>query len=247
MRRVFVVVAAVFFGFAGLLVVEVLMARGGPNLPGYSRDELDGLIGQGSGEPLRVTWIGDSTGQGVGASAPEHALPRVVARGLGRPVELTVLAKSGARVSDAVKAQLPLLEATHPQWVFVGIGGNDVTHLTSRGAFRTAIEKLLAGVAAVHPDHVIVVGIGEFAGTPRFAQPLRFIAGLRGHQLDKDLRNAAIRHGADYVDIAGRVGPDFVRDPVRYHSVDRFHPSDAGYDLWGKATLATISEARLQS
>jgi len=243
-RRVLVVVAGVFFGFAGLLVIEVLMARGGPNLPGYSRDELDGLIGAGPGQPLRVTWIGDSTGQGVGASSPEHALPRLVARGLGRPVELAVLAKSGARVSDVLAHQLPLLESTRPQWVFVGIGGNDVTHLTSRGAFRTAIEKLLDGVAAVHPDHVIVLGIGEFASTPRFAQPLRFIAGVRGHQLDTDLRNAANRHGDLYVDIAGRIGPDFVRDPLRNHSVDRFHPSDAGYELWARATLAAISEAR---
>lgn len=245
MRRVILIVAGVFFGFAGLLVIEALMARGGPNLPGYSRDELDGLIGRGPGEPLRVTWIGDSTGQGVGASSPEHALPRVVARGLGRPVELTVLAKSGARVADVLAQQLPLLKNTRPQWVFVGIGGNDVTHLTSRGAFRSAIEKLLDGVAAVHPDHVIVLGIGEFASTPRFAQPLRFLAGVRGHELDTDLRNAANRHGALYVDIAGRAGPDFVRDPLRYHSVDRFHPSDAGYELWAKPTLATIREAGL--
>src|SRR2546423_9570534 len=101
-RRVLAIVVVAFFGFAGLLVIEVLMARGGPNVGGYGRDELDGLIGAGPGEPLRVTWIGDSTGQGVGTSALEHALPRVVARGLGRPVELTVLAQSGARGPDAV-------------------------------------------------------------------------------------------------------------------------------------------------
>src|SRR5437588_765903 len=154
-RRVLAVVVVAFFGFAGLLVIEVLMARGGPNVAGYSREELDGLIGSGPGEPLRVTWI----------------------------------------------------------------------------------ERLLDGVAAVHPEHVIVLGIGEFASTPRFAQPLRFIAGVRGHQLDTDLRNAAHRHGALYVDIAGRVGSDFVRDPLRYHSADRYHPSDAGYGLWAKATL----------
>jgi len=243
MRKVVAVAAVALFGFVGLLVIEVLMARGGRQLPGYSRAELDGIIGAGSGTPLRVTWIGDSTGQGVGATDPEHALPRVVARGLGRPVKLTVLAKSGARVADAVAEQLPLLKDTRPQWVFVGIGGNDVTHLTSRGSFRGAIEKLLDGIEAVHPDHVIVLGIGEFASTPRFAQPLRFIAGIRSHELDTDLRNAANRHGALYVDIVAGTGRDFVRDPALYHSVDRFHPSDAGYALWAKATLASIATA----
>jgi lysophospholipase L1-like esterase len=245
MRWVIAVSAAALFGFVGLLFIEVLMARGGRQLPGYSRVELDGIVGAGSRTPLRVTWIGDSTGQGVGASDPEHVLPRVVARGLGRPVQLTVLAKSGARVADVVDEQLPLLKDTRPQWVFVGIGGNDVTHLASRGAFRAAIEKILAGVAAMHPEHVIVLGIGEFASTPRFAEPLRFIAGVRSHELDTDLRNAANRHGALYVDIVGGTGPDFVRDPARYHSVDRFHPSDAGYALWAKATLASIASANL--
>jgi lysophospholipase L1-like esterase len=247
MRWVIAVVAGALLGFAGLLVIEVLMARGGRQLPGYSRDELDGAIGTGAQTPLRVTWIGDSTGQGVGASDPEHALPHVVGRGLSRPVELTVLAKSGARVSDAVAEQLPLLKDTRPQWVFVGIGGNDVTHVTSRGAFRTAIEKLLEGVAAVQPDHVIVLGIGEFASNPRFAEPLRFIAGVRGHQLDTDLCNAANRHGALFVDIAGTTGADFMRDPAHYHSVDRFHPSDAGYALWAAATLAAIAAANWPS
>jgi lysophospholipase L1-like esterase len=243
MRRVVGVIVGALFAFVGLLVIEVLMARGGRQLAGYTRAELDGIVGAGSGAPLRVTWIGDSTGQGVGASDPRHALPRVVAAGLRRPVKLTVLAISGARVADAVNEQLPLLKDTRPQWVFIGIGGNDVVHLTSRGAFRASIEKLLDGVAAVRPDHVIVLGIGEFASTPRFAEPLRFIAGVRGHQLDTDLRNAARRHGALYVDIVGNAGPSFVRDPARYHSVDRFHPSDAGYALWAKATLDSIAAA----
>jgi lysophospholipase L1-like esterase len=247
MRWVIFVAAGVLFGFIGLLVIEVVMARGGRQLVGFTRDQLDGIVGAGSGTPLRVTWIGDSTGQGVGASDPEHALPRVVARGLGRPVELTVLAMSGARVADAVADQLPLLRGTRPQWVFIGIGGNDVTHITSRGAFRTAIEKLLEGVAAVQPDHVIVLGIGEFASNPRFAEPLRFIAGVRGHKLDSDLRNAANRHGALFVDIAGATGADFMRNPAHYHSVDRFHPSDAGYALWAEATLAFISAANWPS
>jgi lysophospholipase L1-like esterase len=244
MRWVIAIVAGVLLGVAVLLGIEVAMARGGRQLAGYSRVELDGVVGVGSGPPLRVTWVGDSTGQGVGASDPEHALPRVVARGLGRPVELTVLAVSGARVADAVNEQLPLLKATRPQWVFIGIGGNDVVHITSRGAFRAGIEKLLDGVASVRPDHVIVLGVGEFASTPRFAEPLRFIAGVRGHQLNTDLRNAANRHGALYIDIVANAGPSFVRDPARYHSVDRFHPSDAGYALWARATLDTIARAQ---
>jgi len=226
-----------------LVGVEILMARGAPRLDGYTREQLDGLIGAGPGRALRVVWIGDSTGDGVGVSAPDRVLPRLVARGLGRPVELTVLANSGDRVEDAIRDQLPVLRAIDADWVFVGIGSNDVIHVTPRGRFREQLDELLRGVVAGGVRRTIVLGIGEFASTPLFAQPLRFLAGARGHQLTGDIADAARRHGALYVDIRARTGGRFVEDPVRYHARDRFHPSDEGYRLWAEAILDALGEA----
>jgi lysophospholipase L1-like esterase len=216
---------------------------GTKKLSEFSRDQLDGAIGGAASKPLRLVWIGDSTGRGVGETDPDHALPRVVATGLDRPVQPTVLAVSGARISDALNTQLPQLRALHSDWVIVCIGGNDVTHLTSRSAFRLKIEQLLSGIDAEQPSHVIVLGIGQFASTPLFAQPLRWIAGLRARELDSNLRAAADRHHALFVSIIDRVGRDFVRDPARYHARDRFHPSDDGYALWARATLDAIRAA----
>ncbi len=241
-KRALVGGGALLGAFVGLIGIEVLSARGGERLAGYTRDQLEGIVAPGPGDPLRLTWIGDSTGRGVGASDAMHALPQVVARGLIRPVHLTVLAESGARVADAVVDQVPLLAARKPDWVVVGIGSNDVIHLTSRSTFRRRLDRLLDRVGEI-ADRVIVLGIGEFASTPRFAQPLRWILGARGHQLDSDVRAAARDHNALYVDITGRTGREFVADPGLYHASDRFHPSDAGYALWARATLDTIREA----
>src|SRR5262245_30764199 len=93
------------------------MAGGGTQLAnndGYP-GQLDGRVGDGAGAPIRIVWLGDSTAAGVGASSVEQTLPRQVASGLGRPVELTVLAKSGARITDVVNDQLPKVLALPPE------------------------------------------------------------------------------------------------------------------------------------
>lgn len=224
-----------------VVVVEALIAFRVERLDGFTRAQLDRRIG--SGRALRVTWIGDSTSAGVGASTPERALPVLVAQELGRPVELSVLSVSGATTADAVAEQLPQLAALEPEWVFVAIGSNDVTHLTSRATLRSGLETLLAGVEATRPERIIVLGVAEFGGTPLFARPLRTIAGWRAHQLDAVVEDVAATHGAIYVPIARLTGPGFAADPLGTHARDRFHPNDAGYGLWAEATLATLREA----
>src|ERR1043165_6590452 len=97
-KRLLVISGSLIGVVAFLLGIEVALAMGTKKLPEFSKEQLDKRIGGGAAKPLRIVWIGDSTGRGVGATDPEHALPRVVASGLDRPVELTVLAESGARV-----------------------------------------------------------------------------------------------------------------------------------------------------
>jgi lysophospholipase L1-like esterase len=226
-----------------VLGAEVMLARRVERLTPFAREQLDGPIGEGSSEALRLVWLGDSTGDGVGASSPSRVLPRVVAEGLDRPVQLSVLAVSGARVSDVVSSQLPALTALQPEWVIVGVGSNDVSHVTNRRRFRASLDRLLAGIKAAGAERIVLLGVGEFAATPLLAQPLRAVAGLRADQLNGDIRLVAERHEALFVDIIARTGDRFVSDPKRYHASDRYHPSDEGYALWAQATLDAIRQA----
>jgi lysophospholipase L1-like esterase len=75
---------------------------------------------------------------------------------------------------------------------------------------------------------------------PRFAQPLRAVAGWRGRNLDAEVRRVAAATGAVYADIAGPTGPSFRHDPGRYFAGDDFHPSDAGYRLWADAVVRVL-------
>ena len=236
-------VAVVLLAFVALVVVQALIAFRVERLDGFTRAQLDRRIGTGT--PLRVTWIGDSTSAGVGASAPERSLPVLAAQELDRAVDLSVLSVSGATTADAVRDQLPQLAVLEPDWVFVAIGSNDVTHLTSRPALSRQLDALLTGVEATRPERIIVLGVAEFGVTPLFARPLRTIAGFRAHQLDAVVADVAAEHGAIFVPIARLTGPGFAAAPIGTHARDRFHPNDRGYRLWADATIATMRAAGL--
>jgi lysophospholipase L1-like esterase len=224
-----------------VLGVEVQLARSGPDLPDDTPLDHDGRIGTGGDAPLRMVWLGDSTAAGVGATDADRAVPRRVARGLDRPVELTSLAVSGDRVADVIADQLPRLDALTPDVVLVSIGANDAVHLSSRGDFRAAYRTMVARV----PEGALLVflGVPDMGAPPRFLQPLRGIAGFRGRQLDAVVRGIARDEGAVYVDIAGTTGPTMRSDTNRYFAEDEYHPSDDGYALWADAVLAELRPA----
>ena len=220
----------------------MVLARRGPDLPERDPYDLDGRVGPTAGEPLRMVWLGDSTAAGVGASGPDAALPRQVAARLDRPVHLTVRAVSGARVADVRDEQVPELgpAAERADVVVISVGANDVVHLTRRGDFARRYRELLDGL----PDDVplVLLGVPDFGSVTRFAQPLRFIAGVRGGTLDAVISDVARERQAGYVDIAGETGPAFRDDPGRLFAADRYHPSDAGYGLWADAVAPVVEE-----
>lgn len=236
-RRALLSAAAVPVVAVAVLVAEVQLARMGPDLPDDTPLDHDGHVG-GGGPALRMVWLGDSTAAGLGASSARLAIPRRVAEGLDRPVELTNLAVSGARVRDVIDDQVPHLSALLPDVVVISIGANDVTHLTSRTDFRRTYERTLDAI----PDDALVVllGVPDMGAPTRLAQPLRAIAGLRGRQLDEVVRTLAGDHGAEYVDIAGATGRTMRSDTDRYFAADRYHPSDDGYALWADAVLEVL-------
>ena len=235
--RIAVVVAVGLVLVGGLVLgVEARLARTAPGLPALTPLALDTTIGNSApaGGPLRMLWLGDSTAAGVGASGPDGALPRQVASRLGRPVQLTVLAISGDQVEDVIDKQLPKVASLDPDVVFLSIGANDVVHFTSKDSFTSRYRRLLDQLGTTP---VIALGVPDMGAAPRFAQPLRAIAGWRGRALDEVVGAVAKATGSAYVDIAGPTGPSFRAQPERFFSADDYHPSDEGYRRWADAVL----------
>ena len=243
MRRLVVAAVAVPAASIAVLAVEVGLAGRGDNLPERDPYQLDATAGPGPGPVLRMVWLGDSTAAGVGSSSPATTLPRLVAAQVStvadRPVVLTGLAVSGARIVDVLQDQVALVPADS-DIVLMSIGSNDVTHLTSSSTFRSTyvdvLERLPAGV------DVVLLGVPDFGAPPRLAQPLRAVTAIRGRTIDGVVAAIARERDVGYVDIAGRTGPTFRREPDRMFADDGYHPSDAGYRLWADAVAPVVED-----
>ena len=143
-RRCLLTTGALVITFVAVLVTEVMVARGGVHPGAGPPLPADAPAGP-PGPPVdTVVWLGDSTGAGIGASGLAGALPEQAAAEIARPIRMTVLARSGDRVADVLHHQLPALAVIRPTVVFITVGANDTTHLTSRGAFRRDYERVLA-------------------------------------------------------------------------------------------------------
>ena len=218
-----------------MLGAEVEIARRGQNL-----DEVE-LTYAGEGEAT-VVWIGDSTAFGIGVTEAADGVAARVAAVRGERIEM--LAVSGDTLADVRRDQVEAVAALDPRRVYLSVGANDVTHLTSKDSFAAGYRALLHALPSA--VDLVVLGVPDMGAPPRLLQPLRAVAGFRGRQLDAIARDAVADAKADrdgettYVDIAGPTGPAFRRDPDRYFAADGYHPSAEGYALWADAVLDAV-------
>jgi len=229
---------------AALLGVEIYLAWNREYLPTSPALELGGSFGSSDGRPLRFVVLGDSTAAGLGASGPQHAYATVLSHRLadrGWRVDLRVHGVSGARVKSVLEEQVPLAVKAKPDLVFVGIGANDVTHLTSLNDverdFALIVDRLLESGAAL-----AVAGPPDMRAAA-WLEPLRSLAGWRGRQVAGVMRKVAEDRGVPVVPLAERAGPYFASNPTEAYGGDEFHPGDGGYRAWAKAIFPALIEA----
>jgi lysophospholipase L1-like esterase len=242
-RRILIALLLVVGLPVAVLAVEVQMARTGERLDDEEGFRPERLVVRAGPDPTRVVWLGDSTATGVGAGDVTGSMAhRVTARFTDAPVTLTILGRSGAQVHEVLDDQLPLLQATDADVVFVSIGANDVTALTRDPTFRSRYRRMVTTIEELaRGAEIVLVGIPDIGTAPRLAVPLRQIAGWRGAQLDDEIARVARQRGHRHVDLADRTGPIFSSDPERYFAADDYHPSSDGHEVWADAVLASLA------
>lgn len=206
----------------------------------------DGLYKKKYGEPIELLLLGDSMAAGLGAEKPKHTLGAQLAKRLAkhthRSVNLHTAAHVGSETSK-LPAQLAGLPPGYSAEVAViVVGGNDVTHRVktslSRHHLAEAVRCLREGgtqvVVGTCPD------LGALTAVP---QPLRRLVGIASRQLANAQREVVTELGGRAVSLADVVGPFFISEPDEMFSMDRFHPSSAGYRRTAKAILPSVLAA----
>jgi lysophospholipase L1-like esterase len=198
------------------------------------------------GAPIDLLLVGDSIAAGLGAEVPKETLGARLATRLAkatrRSVRLRTVAQVGAE-SSMLEAQLAGLPASYrPDVAVIVVGGNDVTH---RVPVADSVRHLEAAVAELRArGGQVVVGTCPDLGALRpVPQPLRALGSRASRQLAQAQETAALRAGAHAVSLAHVVGPFFISNPEEMFSLDRFHPSAAGYKRTAKALLPSLLSA----
>lgn len=186
-------------------------------------------------ENIRYYALGDSAAQGIGATSPTKSYPSLVANDLAansdNRIDLINLSKSGAKIRDAIDAQVPVMQSQGVQKntiVTIDIGANDIL------SFDPVIfEKEMDELMAMLPKQTVISDMPSFAGT-RFSSHEKSV--LEANEIivrlsDKhDLRRAAL-----FDRVSANHG-------VSTLAIDFFHPSNKGYrENWAPAFLEALS------
>lgn len=237
-------IVIVLGSFALVLGFEIYLAYTREYLATTPALELGGTFGPPDGKPLSFVVLGDSTAAGLGAGSPEHAYATVLAERLGERgwnVELVAHGVSGARVKDVLVEQTPLAEIADADLVFLGIGANDTTHLTSLDSIRDdmglTLDRLLGTGATV-----VVAGPPDMRAHA-WLEPLRSIVGWRGRRVADVIADVARARAVPVVPLAELAGPYFATNPEDAYASDDFHPGPGGYRAWADAIFPVLLDA----
>lgn len=244
LKRTLLWLLAAVVAVAALIGVEIVLALRREYLPTEPVLAVNGEFGAPNQDPLHFVVLGDSTSAGVGVGTAEDAYPWTLAERLaeeGRYVTLETFGVSGARVADVLEEQVPKALAAQPDLVFVGIGANDVVHLTPLDEVKRDFAAALDELKTL--DAPIVVAGAPDMRAPAWLEPLRSLAGWRGRAVTEAMEEVARDKGVTVVPLAEITGPLFVEDGAAAYSDDLFHPGVRGYKHWSDAIFPYLKDA----
>lgn len=196
----------------------------------------------GTGPPLRLLIIGDSSAAGIGVATQSEALLGQVIAGLQDDFEVKfdLVAEPGARTSD-VLSWLPGLPSAGYDVVVTALGVNDVTKGTTLAHFMARQGRLIDyAIEAFGARLVVVSGLPPVHQFPLLPNPLRWVLGRQARRFDLSLRRLV-----GTKPLAAMLDFDMALDPANM-SPDGFHPGPAVYGRWAHRVVMTIKAHQAQ-
>lgn len=190
----------------------------------------------GSGVPLKLLIVGDSSAAGVGTDHQDEALLGNIVNALSDDYTISwnLQATSGHKTADTLE-RLRLMPAEAFDVAVTSLGVNDAISLVSVRQWRerqARLRRVLREKFGV--SMLIVSGLPPVHGFPALPQPLRWHVGRRATDFDR-LLAADVAADAD----AHFVNLRFTED-VSGMSRDGFHPGPPIYAEWGRRVADII-------
>jgi len=193
------------------------------------------VLRNSDGRVIRYYALGDSAAQGIGATSAQKGYPGLIAKSLSEqkstPIELVNLSKSGAKIDDALREQLPILESQGVKKdtiVTIEIGANDIVDF-NKEKFEKEMNELMSKL----PKQTVISDIPSFEGG-RLAKHEHSV--LEANEI---IVRLADKYGLKRALLYDRVANNHGLSTV---AADFFHPSSKGYaENWAPAFLEQLN------
>ncbi|MGJ8621680.1 MAG: SGNH/GDSL hydrolase family protein [Yoonia sp.] len=196
----------------------------------------------GSGPPLRVLVIGDSSAAGVGVAQQDDALLGQIISRLSQSYTISydLVAVIGAKTSTAL-GWLSDLPQDHYDVVVTGLGVNDVTKATTLRRFLKGQQQLMARFREDYRAKLVVVaGLPPVGDFPLLPNPVRWVLGRQSIRFDRYLRALVARTpDCEVVTLDMRLN-------AQNMAADGFHPGPEVYAAWAHEVTEIIKAHKAQ-
>ena len=182
-----------------------------------------------SAKGAMVLVLGDSTGVGVGATAPEESIAGLLAADYP-DADIVNVAVSGTRVASAIAQVRACLEAgLRFDLALLHVGGNDVVADTPLAQLADDCDTLLQELARL-AVRTAWLGPPDLGLAPLFPLPYAWVMAARSRAASSVFSAAAARHNAVFIDFSAPAHVAYLRRRRRKHfAIDGFHPNSASY------------------
>lgn len=190
-----------------------------------------------SGKSKTVTYVamGDSLSAGVGASSVDYSLPALLAEKIssedGTPVAVKNLAVPGATSLDLYAKQVIEASRLKPDMVTIFIGTNDVHNFVPLDQFRTNLMSTIDAINQATRAKIYLINLPYVGAGDLILPPYDLYFKIKIKQYNKVIAEVAQATGVKLVNIESGSAQQLNASSDNY-SIDRFHPSDKGYQLW---------------
>ena len=170
--------------------------------------------------------LGDSAAQGIGATSPMRGYVGLISKDIskktGKTVRIVNVSKTGAKMDDYLKDQVPTVKNLKADYVTIEIGANDIANYDAAD-FRAKFKQVLKTL----PDSSYVSNMPLFNSRPGSTQNAKDASKI----VEQELRNYPKLTFIDLQKVTKNNQSIFGFAP------DLFHPNDLSYKNWATAFL----------
>lgn len=198
-------------------------------------DYMTQLEFSGKSKTLTYAALGDSLTAGVGASSADFSLPALLAERIsqsgGMPVAVKNLAVPGATSLDLYAKQIAEVSQLKPDMVTIFIGINDVHNFVPLDQFRANLMSSINALRQTTKAKIYLINLPYIGASDLILPPYDLFFKIKIKQYNKAIAEVAEATGAKLINIETGSAQQLGLSSDNY-SIDRFHPSDKGYQLW---------------